>query len=273
MRLTLGALLLTPGVPALLMGDEWLETAAWGTAAHNRIDWSNREAHPGHFAFVRDLVDLRINTPALHADAASVPTHGNYVDGVFSWIRHDALGRLFLVIVNLGENDFPSYLMGAPAAGEWFERLNSQAAAYGGTGAANDTALTAFVRAQDGYPRSLDIRLPRSSVLVLQARNTLGVEPDAVGAAGGIESVWPNPARGTVRVAFALPRSGEAELSVFDTQGRRVALLHHGMLAAGPREMEWNGRNDSGAPAPAGVYLVRLRSSEGTSIRRVARVR
>lgn len=273
MRVTLGALLLTPGVPALLMGDEWLETAAWGTAPQNRIDWSKRTSHAAHFAYVRDLIDLRIHTPALAADAPSVPTHANASDGVFAWMRHDATGRLFLIVVNLGDSDFPSYLLGAPAAGEWFERLNSQAAGYGGTGWINEGALTAFTRAQDGYPRTLDVRLPRSSVVVLQARNTLAVEPTTTGGAIGIECAWPNPASGPLRIAFTLPRSGETDLAVFDTQGRRVATVRRGMLEAGPHELAWDGRGADGENVAAGLYLLRLRTAEGASTRRITVVR
>ena len=272
MGVAMGLLMLTPGVPAMLMGDEWLETADWGTGAAQRIDWSKRSQNAGSYAFMRDLIGLRVQAAALHADAASIPTHWNYSDGVFAWMRYDGLGRLYLVIANLGDSDFPSYLIGAPAGGAWLERLNSQSAAYGGTGLVNATPLAAFARSADGFPRSLDIQLPRSSIVVLQALNTLDVAADLPAGPLRIERVWPNPSRGALRVGFVLPHASDVDLSVFDPQGRRIATLQHGRLEAGPREAAWDGRDASGLRAPAGLYLVRLRTADGSSTRRVAMV-
>jgi 1,4-alpha-glucan branching enzyme len=273
MSVAMGLLMLSPGVPAMLMGDEWLETADFGTGAAQRIDWSKRTLNSGYYAYVHDLVGLRIGAPAFHADAASVPIHANYSDGVFAWMRYDDAGRIYMVIANLGDGDFPSYLLGAPVAGAWIERLNSQSGAYGGTGMVNDSALTAFTRSADGLPRTLDIRLPRSSVVVLQALNTLDVAAGAADRRTTISAVWPNPARAVLRVGFVLPSATEADLSVFDAQGRRVATLAHGQLGAGAREEEWNGRLTSGAPAPSGLYFVRLQTARETCSRRAVLVR
>lgn len=272
MRVAMGLLMLTPGVPAMLMGDEWLETADFGTAPAQRIDWSKRTANAGHYAFVRDLIDLREHVPALHADAASVPTHANYGAGVFGWMRYDDAGRLYLIVANLGDNDFPSYLIGAPAAGNWIERLNSQAAGYGGTGVVNAVPLAAFARQQDGFPRTLDLKLPRSSVLVLQALNTLEAPPAPAAPALAIDRVWPNPASGATRIAFALPRAGDVELVVFDPQGRRVARLVHTRLEAGRHEAAWDGRDETGVRAAAGLYFGRLRTPAGSATRRIVRI-
>ena len=273
MKVAMGALMLAPGMPAMLMGDEWLETAPWGTALANRIDWGRRQSNAGYYSCIQDLIALRTGTPAFDADAACFATHFNYGDGVFGWLRYDDLGRMYLVVANLGDEDFPSYLIGAPRGGGWLERFNTQSAAYGGTGLVNATPVTAFQGSRDGYPRSLDIRLPRSSVLVFQAQATVDVND--VGAAGPlrIARVWPNPARGPLRVDFVLPHAGEADLSVFDTQGRRVATLARGPLAAGERTAAWDGRAASGAPAAAGLYFVRLRTAEGAVTRRVALAR
>jgi flagellar hook assembly protein FlgD len=39
-----------------------------------------------------------------------------------------------------------------------------------------------------------------------------------------------------------------------------VRQLQHGRLLAGPHAIEWNGRDDGGRRAPAGVYFVRFSS-------------
>lgn len=47
----------------------------------------------------------------------------------------------------------------------------------------------------------------------------------------------PNPSRAGVRLALGLPAAAEVAWEVFDLQGRRVATLWRGRVAAGPREL------------------------------------
>ncbi|HLA63867.1 MAG TPA: T9SS type A sorting domain-containing protein, partial [Rhodothermales bacterium] len=98
-------------------------------------------------------------------------------------------------------------------------------------------------------------------------RTTLGVvtaagESPAPALALGAPA--PNPARGAVRVGFALGAPGNATLAVYDALGRRVAVLVDGALAAGAHEATWPAEG-----AAAGVYVVRLTTPEGTLVQRV----
>jgi hypothetical protein len=65
-------------------------------------------------------------------------------------------------------------------------------------------------------------------------------------------SVYPNPSSGSTAVAFTLPRAGQAELTVFDNLGRRVATQTANLLG-GAHTLRWN----AGTARP-GVYFVRL---------------
>jgi len=97
-------------------------------------------------------------------------------------------------------------------------------------------------------------------------------DPVRVGAslAGrfGLTGVTPNPGSGPVRIGFALAREAAVQMDVFDLQGRHVASLAHGTLAAGAHIVEWSGR--SMAP---GVYLLDYRHPGGHQIRRFVRLR
>jgi parallel beta-helix repeat protein len=84
--------------------------------------------------------------------------------------------------------------------------------------------------------------------------------------------VGPSPGSGQVRIAFALPRTVDIQISVFDVQGRRVATLASGVWPAGAHEVEWNGRT-GGALAPAGLYVLYYRYPGGIDKRAVVRVR
>ena len=83
-----------------------------------------------------------------------------------------------------------------------------------------------------------------------------------------LTAVGPNPSRGDVRIEWALSLAGEARLSVIDLQGREVASLASGAFAAGRHGAVWDGRA-MGAPAPPGVYFVRIEAAGGSDVRRL----
>jgi hypothetical protein len=83
----------------------------------------------------------------------------------------------------------------------------------------------------------------------------------------------PNPSRGAVRFAIAASHAQAIDLSVYDVAGRRVAVVHRGRMEAGERTLAWDGRTTAGAPAGAGLYLVRLEADAVTQTRRFAVIR
>jgi hypothetical protein len=69
---------------------------------------------------------------------------------------------------------------------------------------------------------------------------------------------YPNPFNPTTTITFNLPHSGATSLVVYDVRGRLVRTLIDGVLQAGPQNLEWDGRNNSGQRVASGVYLYRL---------------
>jgi len=67
----------------------------------------------------------------------------------------------------------------------------------------------------------------------------------------------PNPTASAMRIDYALPRSAKIDIGVYDMQGRKVAQLVEGTMAAGRNQASWNGRI-GGQSAPAGIYFVRM---------------
>jgi cathepsin L len=80
-----------------------------------------------------------------------------------------------------------------------------------------------------------------------------------VPAALAVAGVRPNPFNPRTSVAFDVPREGDVRITIHDLRGRRVCVLVEASLAAGRHETTWDGRDDAGRPAAAGVYLLRLR--------------
>jgi len=69
---------------------------------------------------------------------------------------------------------------------------------------------------------------------------------------------FPSPAVDHSVLRFSLSKNERLRLSIYDTQGRRVATLAEGEFPAGAREVDWDLRGENGRRLAAGVYLARL---------------
>ena len=88
-----------------------------------------------------------------------------------------------------------------------------------------------------------------------------------------LQPAFPNPFREETLLRFDLATAGPAELSVFDAAGRSLRSWSEPLLSAGPHELRWDGADQSGRSAPAGVYLLRVRSGGLESTARAIRIR
>jgi 1,4-alpha-glucan branching enzyme len=89
------------------------------------------------------------------------------VDGnVLSFLRRSADGTDVLACVaNLSPVPRQAYRVGLPAGGEWREVLNTDAAAFGGSGVGNAGAVFALDHPWHGQPFSAEMTLPPLAVL------------------------------------------------------------------------------------------------------------
>jgi hypothetical protein len=85
--------------------------------------------------------------------------------------------------------------------------------------------------------------------------------------------VAPNPFTASgLEIYFDLPAAGPVRAEVFDVAGRLVASPGIGHRGAGSQAFTWNGRLSDGAPAPRGVYFVRVSGAGAVGVVRVVRV-
>jgi endoglucanase len=82
---------------------------------------------------------------------------------------------------------------------------------------------------------------------------------EPIAAATRVLSSAPNPFAQSTTIHMAMKTGGDAELAIYDLAGRKVAVLHRGVLPAGTHAFEWRGLDDSGHRLPPGVYLSRAR--------------
>lgn len=96
--------------------------------------------------------------------------------------------------------------------------------------------------------------------------------PSASPVALAFSSPRPNPARGTTAFVLSLPQSRRVTVDVYDMQGRHVRSLVRGELGGGVHSIAWDGRDDEGVRASAGVYYARMRAGDFESTRHVVQM-
>ncbi|MBK8167594.1 MAG: hypothetical protein IPK64_16740 [bacterium] len=106
-----------------------------------------------------------------------------------------------------------------------------------------------------------------------QPATASAVDPGAGTARIALRPAWPNPFTARTAFAFDLPVAGNVVVDVYDVRGARVRTLTEATLPAGSHRVAWDGRDDAGRPAPAGVYFAALRGTGTAARQRVVLVR
>jgi hypothetical protein len=103
----------------------------------------------------------------------------------------------------------------------------------------------------------------------------LGVGEERIVASGPavLLAPRPNPFTSETRFEFHLDEAGPVRLTVYDTAGRRVALLVDRELPGGRHAREWGGIRGDGSDAPAGVYFAVLEAAGTRTVQKVVRAR
>lgn len=97
-----------------------------------------------------------------------------------------------------------------------------------------------------------------------------GVDPTSHGVGGlFLATPFPTPTTGQVEIAWSLPRTGVASLTVWDAEGRRRATLFHGELSAGPGRRAFTLGDEMGRTLPSGVYWLKLESGKDHAAQKV----
>lgn len=73
-------------------------------------------------------------------------------------------------------------------------------------------------------------------------------------------SAAPNPFNPAVVIRWEMPQADDLTVRILDLRGREVRTLRTGPAAAGPGQVEWRGRDDTGRQVAAGVYLCSVRT-------------
>ncbi|HEY9279956.1 MAG TPA: 1,4-alpha-glucan branching protein GlgB, partial [Eoetvoesiella sp.] len=161
-----------PGKNLIFMGAEFGQEQEWDHDGQLNWDCLAEPLHGGMQSLVRDLNRLYRETPALHAhdfDPAGFAwlIGDDRANSVIAFLRRHGQHEV-LVVCNLTPVPRHAYRVGVPSAGYWMERINTDAAVYGGSNIGNAGGMqTENVRAH-GWDQSLSLTLPPLATLMLQ---------------------------------------------------------------------------------------------------------
>ncbi|MFH1278492.1 MAG: FlgD immunoglobulin-like domain containing protein [Candidatus Eisenbacteria bacterium] len=142
------------------------------------------------------------------------------------------------------------------------------------------------LRFLDGYPGGefdvhLDVTYEDALGTPYVLQFDLALDPATTGVTSGEDVVpafrllpnRPNPFNPETRISFDMPRSGNADLVIYNTAGRVVRTLWSGELPAGHHSVVWTGASDNGRPVPSGTYFYRLRTGPFSQTNRMVLLR
>jgi 1,4-alpha-glucan branching enzyme len=176
LRAYLGFMWAQPGKKLLFMGGEIAQPAEWNHDAQIAWPLLDDPRHRGMQRLVHDLNATYRATPALYRRDAE-PAGFQWVvaddrtNSVFAWLRHGAEGDApALVVCNFTPVPRHDYRLGVPRGGSWYEIVNTDGVAYGGTNSGNGGSVGAEPIPSHGFDYSLNLFLPPLATLILLHR-------------------------------------------------------------------------------------------------------
>jgi 1,4-alpha-glucan branching enzyme len=173
LRAYLGFMWGHPGKKLLFMGNEIAQEREWNHDAE--VDWNalGDPLHLGVQRLVRDMNRLLAGLPALYRQD-TVPEGFSWLvaddslNSAYAFLRHGGPdSQPVLVVCNFTPVPRHGYRIGVPHPGHWAERLNSDAAEYGGSGQGNGGVVMAEPVPMHGHAHSVALTLPPLATLML----------------------------------------------------------------------------------------------------------
>ena len=163
-----------PGKKLLFMGQEFAQREEWNES--KGLDWWLLDAgmHEGVRRLIMDLNGAYRELAALHGrdnepEGFEWLIGNDHANSVFAWTRRSDGASPVVVIANLTPVPRETYRVPMPRAGQWSERINTDAGWYGGSNSGNQGKVEA--RPSEGnswMPAYADLYVPPLATLYLK---------------------------------------------------------------------------------------------------------
>ncbi len=174
LRLLYAYMFAQSGKKLLFMGGEFGQVGEWN---HDQsLDWHvlSYPLHDGLMKLVKDLNDAYRREPAMHRLDVE-PAGFEWIAGndseqsVFAFMRVAPNTEPVVIVANFTPVPRHRYRVGLPSGGEWAELVNTDAAAYGGSGMGNMGRVFAAAEPWHGRAHSAELTLPPLAAVYLRA--------------------------------------------------------------------------------------------------------
>ena len=173
LRTFYGNMMAHPGKKLLYMGQEFGQFNEWYEA--KPLDWMllDYDKHKELQNYVKTLNQFYKDHPAFWQVDYSwegfqwiVPD--DYQQSIVAFLRKDAAGKQVLIVCNFTPILREGYTMGAPVSGSYKEILNSDDAAFGGSGKYHNKNIRSKKVPKHGFDQSITLTLPPLSALYFE---------------------------------------------------------------------------------------------------------
>ena len=98
--------------------------------------------------------------------------------------------------------------------------------------------------------------------IIASGRQTLDIV--AIPDKYALHQNYPNPFNPTTTINYDVPQNGKVKMVIYDLMGREVRILMNHDLLAGYHTLTWDGKNNIGQIASAGLYFCQLHGQDYT---------
>ena len=95
-------------------------------------------------------------------------------------------------------------------------------------------------------------------ILLTVSESTVGISEEIVPNDFELFQNHPNPFNPETNIRFSLPLQQDVSLTIYDMIGRKVRMMTMKGAEPGYHVIRWNGKNQNGIVASAGVYFYQL---------------
>jgi hypothetical protein len=124
------------------------------------------------------------------------------------------------------------------------------------------------VAARAGAAQGIGFWYATRDRLVVVASEASEVQDD-IPTEYALDQNYPNPFNPSTRIRFAVPEQATVRLVVHNVLGQLVAEIVHAEYKPGYYNVDWAGRDRSGAMLPSGLYFYTLRTKAYSSTRKM----
>jgi len=106
----------------------------------------------------------------------------------------------------------------------------------------------------------------------ISIEGTTGIENQTISnlpSAFSLDQNYPNPFNPVTMINYALPKTSNVKIEIFNTQGRLISILIDGKKPAGRYTVQWNGKDMHEKTAASGVYFYRIVADEFVKVKKL----